>query len=228
MKPMRGVLLDVDGTLLDSNDAHARAWVDVLNAEGFGVDLARVRPLIGMGGDKIIPMLTGYDPEGERGKEIGARRFKHFAAHYLDTIRPFPRVRELIERLRAAGLLLVVATSAKDSELDPLLTRARVDDLVDARTSSDDVEHSKPDPDIVRVALAKADLAAGEAILLGDTPYDIAAAAQAGVDTIALRCGGFSDAALAGAIAIYDDPAALLAAYATSPLAVRNTLRSAT
>jgi HAD superfamily hydrolase (TIGR01509 family) len=217
--PLRGVLLDVDGTLLDSNDAHARAWVDVLGAEGFPCDLAVVRPLIGMGGDKIVPFLTHLPAKSERAEAIGARRSARFKATYFPTVRPFPAVRALIERLRADALAIVVATSAKKSELDELLGRAEVGDLVDARVTADDAEHSKPDPDIVRAALAKAELAPYEAILLGDTPYDVEAAAQAGVDAVALRCGGFTDGQLAGAVAVYRDPADLLAAYDASPFA---------
>jgi HAD superfamily hydrolase (TIGR01509 family) len=211
--PRRGVLLDVDGTLVDSNDAHARAWVDVLARQGIDVDYARVRPLIGMGGDKILPFLAHIDAHSPRGEAISAERVRLFRERYFPTVRAFPATRALVERLRGDQLQIVVATSAKDEELQPLLALADVEDLVDAKTSSDDAEHSKPDPDIVRAALRKAHLGPAEAILLGDTPYDVEAAAQAGVDTVAFRSGGFSDAQLTGAIAIYDDPADLLARY---------------
>jgi HAD superfamily hydrolase (TIGR01509 family) len=217
--PLRGVLLDVDGTLLDSNDAHARAWVDVLAAEGFPSEYGRVRPLIGMGGDKIIPYLTGLAPKSARAEAIAARRAERFKADHFPTVRAFPDTRALVERMRADGLAIVVATSAKASEVDDLLARANVLDLVDARVTADDAARSKPDPDIVRAALAQADLAPFEAILLGDTPYDVEAAAQAGVDTVALRCGGFTAAQLAGALALYRDPADLCARYDASPFA---------
>jgi HAD superfamily hydrolase (TIGR01509 family) len=217
--PLRGVLLDVDGTLLDSNDAHASAWVDVLRAEGFPARHADVRPLIGMGGDKIVPYLTGLAPQSDHAAAIGKRRAERFKAHYLPTLRPFPAVRALVERLRADGLAIVIATSAQSSELDDLLDRAGVADVIEARVTADDAERSKPDPDIVRAALAKAALAPYEAILLGDTPYDVEAAAQAGVDTVALRCGGFTESQLAGACAVYEDPADLLARYDSSPFA---------
>ncbi|AKF03037.1 hydrolase, haloacid dehalogenase-like family [Sandaracinus amylolyticus] len=213
------MLLDVDGTLLDSNDAHARSWVDVLRSEGFDVAFERVRRLIGKGGDKLVPELTGIDPESERYHAISERRAERFLEHYLPSLRPFPGVRALVERLRRQGLALVVATSSRAKEADALLEAAGVADLLARRTSSDDADESKPDPDIVQAALRRAKLAPSEAILIGDTPYDLEAAARAGVAMIALRCGGWDDASLAGAIAIYDDPADLLAGYERSPLA---------
>lgn len=216
--PYRALLLDVDGTLLDSNGPHAHAWAEVLTAEGFPTDFATVRPLIGMGGDKIVPLLTGLDPESPRAKAIGERRAALFKEKYLPEVQPFPRVRQLIERIRGEQLRIVVATSAKKAELDPLLELAGVADLLPERTSSDDAERSKPDPDIVLAALRTAGARSEQAVLLGDTPYDVLAAARAGVDTIALRCGGFSDAQLGGAIMLYDDPAELLARYDSSPL----------
>jgi HAD superfamily hydrolase (TIGR01509 family) len=209
----RGVLVDVDGTLVDSNDAHARAWVDVLGRHGVAVDFARVRPLIGMGGDKILPYLARIDGHSARGETISDQRARLFRETYLREVRAFPRVRELLERLRRDDLAIVVASSAKEEELQPLVALAGIDDLLQARTSGDDAARSKPDPDIVVAALRKVHLAPEEAVLLGDTPYDVESAAQAGVDTVALRSGGFSDAQLVGAIAIYDDPADLLARY---------------
>ena len=209
--PRRGILLDVDGTLVDSNDAHARAWVDVLARHGVRVDYARVRPLIGMGGDKILPVLAHVDAHSPTGEAIAAERLRLFRERYFPAVCAFAGVRALVERMRRDGLRIVVATSAKDAELQPLLALADVEDLIDAKTSSDDAARSKPDPDLVQAALRKAELGPSEAVLPGDAPYDVEAAAQAGVDTVALRSGGFSDGQLAGAIAIYDDPADLLA-----------------
>jgi HAD superfamily hydrolase (TIGR01509 family) len=209
----RGVLLDVDGTLVDSNDAHAHAWVDVLARHGITVAYARVRPLIGMGGDKILPYVAHIDAHSPRGEAISAERVRIFRETYLPQVRAFPGAQALVERLRGDGLQIVVATSAKKEELQPLLALAGVEDLIDAQTSSDEAARSKPDPDIVAAALRKGHLGPTEAVLLGDTPYDVEAAAQAGVDTVAFRSGGFSDAQLTGAIAIYDDPAELLARW---------------
>jgi HAD superfamily hydrolase (TIGR01509 family) len=215
--PIRAVLLDVDGTLVDSNDAHARAWVDAFAELGRAVAFERVRPLIGKGGDKLMPEVSGIDPESPEGKRIDERRSRIFLERYLPKLEPFPRARELLERMRADGLALVVATSAKKTEMDPLLEIFGGSELLTARTSSDDAEESKPDADIVTAALARAKVSAEEALLLGDTPYDVEAASRAGVGAVALRSGGWDDAALAGALAVYADARELLACYDQSP-----------
>ena len=211
--PVSGVLLDVDGTLLDSNDAHARSWVEVFRRHAMEIGFERVRPLIGEGGDKLLPQLTGIDAESPEGKALSRERRQIFLGEYLPALRPTRGARALVERLKAKDLRVVIATSANGAELDALLRQAGVDDLIERATSSDDGA-SKPDPDIVRAALGEARLAPEDAAMVGDTPYDIAAARRAGVRTIALRCGGWwSDAALAGAAAICDDPAALAASF---------------
>jgi HAD superfamily hydrolase (TIGR01509 family) len=215
-----GVLLDIDGTLLDSNDAHAQSWVEVLRRHGYDIPFERVRPLIGKGTDKLLPELAGLDPESRLGKEISEERKALFLRDYLPRLRPTRGARALVERLRREGFRLVVATSSSEDELTLLLRQAQVDDLIEQATTSDEVERSKPDPDVVCAALAKGKLRPETAIMLGDTPYDIEAAGRAGVATIAFRCGGWwDDKALAGALAIYDDPAALLADFERSPLA---------
>jgi phosphoglycolate phosphatase-like HAD superfamily hydrolase len=142
---IRAVLLDIDGTLIDSNDAHARAWVDAFAEFGRTVPFERVRPLIGKGGDKLMPEVSGLDSESGEGKRISERRAALFRERYLPTIKPFPRATELLERLRADGINLVVATSAKKDELEPLLAICDASRLISARTSSDDAENSKPD-----------------------------------------------------------------------------------
>jgi HAD superfamily hydrolase (TIGR01509 family) len=213
------VLLDIDGTLIDSNDAHARSWVDALAVHGYKKSFAEVRPLIGKGGDKVLPELTGIDSESDPGQEISETRKKIFAEEYLPKLRPFPRVRELLERMKRDGLMLVVATSAEKDLSHRLLDVAKIRDLIDEKTTSDDADRSKPDPDIVHAALEEAGKDASRAVMLGDTPYDIEAAARAGVRCIAFRCGGWwKDTDLSDAVAIYDDPADLLAHYEESPL----------
>lgn len=210
---VRGVLLDVDGTLLDSNDAHARSWAEVFERHGMHIGFEQVRPLVGEGGDKLLPQLTGMDAESARGKELSEERRKLFLEKFLPALRPTRGARMFVERLKAKGLRVVIATSANEKELGALLHQAGVKDLIEHATSSDDGA-SKPDPDIVRAALEEAKLAPAEAVMVGDTPYDIEAAARAGVRTIALRCGGWwDDAALGGAVAIYDDPAALALSF---------------
>jgi HAD superfamily hydrolase (TIGR01549 family) len=218
-KQARTVVLDIDGTLIDSNDAHAHAWVDVGREFGFDIDFHHVRRLIGMGGDKVLPALTGLQEDEETGKRMKERRGEIFREQYLPALRPFPRARELLERLRGDGYALVVATSASKEDMDALLEQAGIADLIEEKTSSGDAEESKPDPDIVQAALESADAKPYDAIMLGDTPYDVEASGRAGVRCVALRCGGWGDAELGNAVAVYDDPADLLERYAGSPFA---------
>jgi HAD superfamily hydrolase (TIGR01509 family) len=216
---LRGVLLDVDGTLLDSNGAHAAAWAEVFAEFGYNISSDHVRPLVGMGGDKLVPILTGYDHESREGKRLTERKKAVFDEKYLPHLQPTPGARRLLAHMLSEGLTLVIATSAGDDEMRALLDRAGVADLVHEATSSGDVESSKPDPDVIGAALKRGRLTADEAVMIGDTPYDIAAAAKAGLPTIALRCGGWwDDLALGGAVAIYNHPADLLAQYDESPL----------
>ncbi|HVG45018.1 MAG TPA: HAD family hydrolase [Longimicrobium sp.] len=217
MSRPRAAILDVDGTLIDTNDAHAHAWVDVCNEFGYPVAFGRVRELIGMGGDRVLPALTGLSEESETGEEMTARRGKVFRERYLPSCRPFPGARALLERMREEGLQLVVATSASNDDMAALLKAAGVADLIEAKASSSDAEASKPAPDIVEAALANAGVPADEAVMLGDTPYDVKAANRAGVRCVALRSGGWDDDALSDAAAIYDDTADLLAHYGESP-----------
>jgi HAD superfamily hydrolase (TIGR01509 family) len=216
---IRGVIFDVDGTLVNSNDAHARAWVQALDEAGVRVTFAEVRPLIGMGGDKLLPKLAGVDEESELGQRASRRRAEIFAQQYLPELRAFPQTRALLLRLRDTGRKLGVASSAKQEELQALLERAQVSDLVESATSSTDAARSKPDPDIVRAALDRLELAPERAVMIGDTPYDIEAASRLGVPTLAFRSGGRSDQDLARAAAIYDDAADLLARFDDSILA---------
>ncbi|HEY6081041.1 MAG TPA: HAD family hydrolase [Polyangiaceae bacterium] len=218
MQRLRAVILDVDGTLVNSNDAHARSWVEALAEHDIAVEFAQVRLLIGMGGDKLLPQLCGVSAESTQGVQIATRRGELFRERYLPQLKPFPKTRELVTRLIAAGLRPAVASSAKEQELAQLLRIARVDDLMQGVSSASDAKHSKPDPDIVHAALQKLDMPAGAALMIGDTPYDVEAARKLGIGTIGLRCGGRSDSDLAGAIAIYDDPADLLAGFVDSPL----------
>jgi HAD superfamily hydrolase (TIGR01509 family) len=219
---IRGVLMDVDGTLVDSNDAHANAWVEALAEHGHQVAFKQVRKLIGMGGDKLLPRVSGLAEDSPEGQAVSKRRKAIFQERYLPTLRPTPGAADLVRRLRALGLKLAVASSAKADELEGLLRVCEADQLIGHRTSSDDAEQSKPDPDIVHAALEKIGLPAAAVVMLGDTPFDVAAARKAGVAVIALRCGGWGDAELAGAAAVYDDPADLLAHLEALPLAERS------
>ena len=204
------IAFDVDGTLIDSNGAHADAWARALTEHGFPHEPAAIRALIGMGSDKLLPRVAGLEVESARGQAILARK-KALFDEQLPHLRPTRGARSLVAFLLERGRRLVVATSADDQEMDAILAQAGVADLIPRRTSSDDADRSKPDPDIVRAALARAHSEPRDAVMIGDTPYDIEAARRAGVDAIALRCGGhWTDADLSGAIAIFDDPQDLL------------------
>jgi HAD superfamily hydrolase (TIGR01509 family) len=217
MPRVKGVILDVDGTLVDSNDAHARSWVEALAEFAIHVPFERVRRLIGMGTDKLLPTVCGVTGDSPRGQEMSKRRGEIFKERYLPTLRPFAQADQLLRRMRDAGLRLAVASSATEDDLEALLRICGADGLVEKRTSSDDTDHSKPDPDIIHAALNRLRMSPPEAMMLGDTPYDIAAAARAGIGTVAVRCGGWADADLNAALAIYDDPADLLAHFDRSP-----------
>jgi len=207
---LSAVLFDVDGTLVDSNDAHAHAWVQAFAEASISVEFAAVRRCIGMGGDKLMPAVAGIDAESPSGEAISKRRGEIFKATHLPHLKPFRDADRLVAAVKARGLTAVAASSAKKNELRPLLQVAGVADLFDGATSSDDAEESKPDPDIVQAALRQAKATAADAVMIGDTPYDIEAAARAGVAAIAFRCGGWSDPDLRGARAIYDGPWDLL------------------
>jgi HAD superfamily hydrolase (TIGR01509 family) len=217
----RAVIFDVDGTLIDSNDAHARAWADALKEFGLSCDVDQVRRLIGMGADKLLPAVAGVSADSDLGQRILDYRGRRFQDAYLDSLKAFPGTRELFERLKEDGVLIAIASSAKAKELSRLLRIAGVDDLVNRRTSSDDVASSKPDPDALHAALNELHLGPEAAVMVGDTPYDVEAAGRAHVAAIAFRCGGWDDGDLAGTVAIYDGPAAMLDSYTSGGSARR-------
>jgi HAD superfamily hydrolase (TIGR01509 family) len=204
------VILDVDGTLIDSNGAHADAYLEALRLHSIKGDPAHIRRLIGMGGDKVIPALVGVAEDSPLGQSI-AREKNAVFARLLPGLRPTRGARELVLFVRDEGIDLVVATSASKEDVAPLLEQAGIADLLPRRVTKDDADSSKPEPDVIRAALDKAGALPEAAVMLGDTPYDIEAAARLAVTTIAVRCGGFwTDGALHGAAGIFDDPADLL------------------
>jgi HAD superfamily hydrolase (TIGR01509 family) len=219
---LQGVIFDIDGTLVDSNDAHAKSWVDTFAKAGYDVPFDVVRPLIGMGGDKLLPRTIGVESDSEEGKKLTKMRSEIFREKYLPSLRPLPGSRDLVLRVRDDGLERIVATSAKDAELKGLLKAAEVDDLMEEKATASDAKRSKPDPDIVRAAIDEAKIAPGNLVMIGDTPYDVEAATRAKVPIIAFRSGGWSDDKLRGAIEIYDGPADLVAQYERSVLGRKN------
>lgn len=217
----KAILFDVDGTLIDSNDLHASAWREAFLQFGAYVPFERVRSQICKGGDNLIPALLPPDLVERCQQEIEEYRSELYQRDYMPRVVPFPCVRELVERLKSSGKTVVLASSAKGAELHFALEIIGIADLIDGTTSKDDVEHSKPCPDIFAAALREAGVAAPEAVVVGDSPFDIEAAAKLGIAAVGVRSGGFPDEVLemAGAAAIYDGPEDLLRNYDGSPLA---------
>ena len=213
---IEAVLFDVDGTLVDSNDLHAAAWREAFSHFGIELPFDDIRQQIGKGGDNLMPTLLAPEQLNAKGQAIEAYRSELFGRDYLPRVAPFPGVRELFEKLFGAGIKIVLATSARQAELDFHRSLIGSEDFIHAATSRDDVDHSKPCPDIFEAALAKvAPLRADQLIVVGDTPWDMKAAGNAGMKALAVRCGGFSETDLreAGATAIYDSPAELSALF---------------
>jgi HAD superfamily hydrolase (TIGR01509 family) len=209
------VLFDVDGTLVDTNDLHAAAWREAFLNFGLDKPLDEIRWQIGKGGDNLIPSLFPDLSEARR-EEIEEFRSELFKRDYLPRATPFPGVRDLFERLAADGIRIVLASSSHAEEVDFHLSLIACADLVEATTSRDDVENSKPCPDIFAAALGRvAPLGADQVAVVGDTPWDAKAAGKLGLRTIGFRSGGFPDEALAeaGACELYDGPSDLLARF---------------
>lgn len=221
---IRAVIFDIDGTLIDSVDAHAQAWVDAFRKFGKEIPFQEVRSQIGKGGDQLLPVFFSKEELDRFGEEMEAWRGEHLKRDFLPSFRPFDGVRSLFERILADGKRVALASSAKSEESEKYQEIAGIADLIgdDESTSSSDAEKSKPHPDIFHAAMAKLDgISPAEAIVVGDTPYDAQAAGKAGISTVGVRCGGFPEGDLrgAGCVAVYRDPADLLANYDDSPLA---------
>jgi HAD superfamily hydrolase (TIGR01549 family) len=219
---VKAVIFDIDGTLIDSVDLHARAWHEAFAHFGKHFDFERVRYQIGKGGDQLLPVFLSEDEIEKFGDELTEYRGELFKRDYLPRVVAFPRVRELFERILSEGKRVALASSAKKEELSEYKRIANIEDLVEEEASADDAEKSKPHPDIFEAALEQlGDIEPSDAIVIGDTPYDAEAARKAGVRTIGVLSGGFPEEDLreAGCVRIYKDAADLLANYDTSPLA---------
>ena len=219
---IKAVIFDVDGTLVDSNLQHVEAWREAFAHYGKELSADEVHAQIGKGGDQLMPVFLSRHEIERFGADLERLRLEIFTRDYLPNAEPFPKVRELFERLRGDGVKIALATSAKETEIEHHQKTLGIEDLVDVATSKDDAEHSKPCPDIFETALARLDgVESTEAIVVGDTPYDAQAATRCGLRTIGLLSGGFDESVLreAGCVAIYRDIADLLANYEASPLA---------
>lgn len=219
----KAVFFDIDGTLVDSNDFHVAAWDEALRDAGVDIPWNVIHAQIGKGADMLLPALLPDFSEADRGR-IAKGHDDIFQARYLSQVKPFPGTSELIGQLHRAGSKVLLASSSSQSDVDHYIRLLAVGDFVADTATADDVKNSKPAPDIFASALAKvAPLRPQECIAVGDTPYDVVAAAKCGIDTVAVRSGGFSAAELgdAGAVAIYPGVMELLAGLADSPLVRR-------
>lgn len=202
---MKAVLLDVDGTLVDSNDLHVEAWREAFRRHGKEIPREEMHAQMGKGGDQIIEHFLDEDERRRFGKEVDALHGELFVRNYQPRERPLPGVRPLVERMKADGLRVVLASSAKDREMKGHLEVLGIDDLLDDRTTADDADHSKPCPDIFQAALG--DLDPKDAMIIGDTPWDAQAARKAGIPMVGVLTGGFSEQCLRenGAQEVYRD-----------------------
>jgi HAD superfamily hydrolase (TIGR01549 family) len=216
----KAAIFDLDGTLLDSVDLHALAWHEAMLKFGHDVSFEQARSQIGKGGDKLIPEFLSQDAQRDHGQELEEWRGKRFKAEYLPLVRPFSAVPALLRRVREAGLRVAIGSSAKKDELEKYLDIARIADMVDVKTSSEDAEESKPAPDIFEHVLKKLGLEGRDAVAIGDSPYDAEAAGKAKIATIGVLCGGFTEDLLrqADCVEVYPGPAALFALFEHSLL----------
>ena len=203
-------------------DLHAKCWQEAFARYGKQIAFEKIRNQIGKGGDLLIPHFLNEEENERWGEELDHFRSELFGERYLHKVKPFPKVRELFERIRADGKGIALASSGKEVEVDHYLKLLGVGDLIDARTTSDDAERSKPYPDIFAAAMKQVGVEnPNEALVIGDSPFDAEAAGRINVRCVGVRCGGFSDEDLkrAGCVALFDGPEDLLARYDESPLA---------
>ena len=215
------VIFDIDGTLVDSVDLHARAWQETFQHFGYEFPFDEIRHQIGKGSDKLVPHFISKQEVERIGEELDKFRGELWKTKYFDDVKPIPKVRDLFQRILADGKKIALASSAKGEDLKKYKKIPAIDDLVDKETSSDDVENSKPDPDIVHAASQKLhNPDPMQVVMIGDTPYDAEAARKAGVQVIGVLCGGFPKQELieSGAAQIFRDPAHILANYDESLL----------
>ncbi|KIF05954.1 HAD family hydrolase [Streptomyces sp. RSD-27] len=216
----RAALFDLDGTLVDTNYLHALTWWQALHQNGHDVPMARIHRAIGMGGDRILEHLLGAEHDHRRDQRLRDAHHALYAA-WFDSLPVLDRAADLLRAIAARGLRVVLASSASSDEVRAIRSALRADDVISGATCADDVDRSKPAPDLVHQALALTDAAPEEAVFVGDTVWDVEAAARAGVPCVALLTGGISEAELtaAGPVTVYRGPPELLRALDSSPLA---------
>jgi HAD superfamily hydrolase (TIGR01509 family) len=201
-------ILDIDGTLVDTNYQHAIAWYRAFRRHGIVLPVWRIHRHIGMGGDQLVKALTDERTEEEKGDDIRDAEKPLYMA-MIDEVEPLAGARELMTDLKERGHPVVLASSAKKDEVEHYLDLLDARDLADAWTTSADVERTKPEPDLVQAAMEKA--GGGDGVMVGDTPWDVKAAERAGIRTVAVLTGGFSEQEVrdAGAVAVFESIAEL-------------------
>ncbi|MGV2828481.1 HAD family hydrolase [Myxosarcina sp. GI1(2024)] len=217
---IKAIIFDLDGTLVDSVDLHAQAWVEAFKQYGYDFSFETLRQQIGKGSEYIIGELLSQSEYEKFYDDISSYRKQYYQEHLLARVRPFPKVRELFEKIEEDGKRIVLASSARQETIEHYKQILKIEDLIESATSTDDVDKSKPEPDIFIAALSKLDgIDKSEVIVVGDSPYDAIAAAKVPLRTIGVLCGGFSEKELteAGCFAIYRDPADMLSKYSQLP-----------
>lgn len=232
---LKAVIFDIDGTLLDTVDFHTQSWQKTFSHFGYQVPYEQIRPHIGKGSDQLMPVFVSREElnalDNNRStlyKSMQDYRIDLYKREYHPQIKAFPQVRELFQRVKKDGRSIALATSVTKDDLPTYNRVLNVEDLVDVVTTADEVKASKPEPDIFEVTLNKlGGMTSEEAIVVADTPYDAEAAAKLNLKIIGVLCGAFSEENLrqAGCIAIYQDPADLLAHYDESPLGASYQMR---
>jgi HAD superfamily hydrolase (TIGR01509 family) len=222
---MKAAIFDIDGTLVDSVDLHAKAWQKAFAHFGHDISFDRIRSQIGKGGDQLMPVFLSKEELKSEQKDLEKYRGDLFRKDYLPHVKGFPKVRALFQRLLADGWKIALASSAKGKDLEKYKKIADIGDLLDAETSSDDAEKSKPHPDIFQAAMDRlGKISPKDCIVVGDSPYDAEAAIKAGIRSVGFLCGGFPDSDLrqAGYEALYQSPADLLANYKQSVFSLKD------
>ena len=213
---IKAIVFDLDGTLVDSVEYHAEAWVKAFQEYGYDFSHETLSQQIGKGSEYIVGELLSESEAEKLHSDIAQYRKQYYQDNLLEKVQPFPQVKQLFEKIKADGIKIVLASSARTETIEHYKQLLDIADLIDGATSTDDVEKSKPEPDIFNSALNKLDgIAAEEVIVVGDSPYDAIAAKKANLKTIGVLGGGFSRETLtdAGCVAIYRDPADLLDNY---------------
>jgi len=219
---VKAVIFDIDGTLVDSVDLHTRAWQEAFANFGHEIPYEEIRSQNGKGGDQLLPVFLSPEEQKEHGKQLEEYRGELFKRKYMSQVKPLPRVRELLERVKRDGKQIALASSAKKDEIAIYKRIANIEDLVEEEASSDDAERSKPHPDIFEAALERLhNVSAQDAVTVGDSPFDAIAARKIKMQCVGVLSGGFPEGELraAGCSAVYRDCADLLDQYEQSLLA---------